>query len=70
MSDEIAYATIRELGARYRKRELSPAGDEAEAAGREEDGDVDALHLHRHHLRLGVVAALDGEVQAARVGKS
>ncbi len=24
MSDEIAYATIRELGARYRKRELSP----------------------------------------------
>ena len=24
MSDDIAYATIRELGARYRKREISP----------------------------------------------
>ena len=44
------------------------ARDEREAGGRVEDRDVDPLHIQPHDLRLGVVVALDGEVQPAGVG--
>jgi hypothetical protein len=39
------------------------ARDERQPVGRIEDRDVHALHRHRHHLRLGVVVALDREVR-------
>jgi hypothetical protein len=45
------------------------AGDEAQAARRVEHRDVHAFLLHAHDLRLGVVIALDGEVQPACVGQ-
>ena len=45
------------------------AGDEGEAGGRIEHRDVDALDRHAHHLGLGVVLALDREVQPAGVGE-
>ena len=34
---------------------------ERQTGGREQHRDVDALHLHAHDLRLGVIAALDRE---------
>jgi hypothetical protein len=39
------------------------ARDQAEPGGRVEHRDVDPLDGHRHHLRLGVVVALDREVE-------
>ena len=52
------------IGAADRGRELRVhvvARQERQPGGREQDGDVDALHRHAHDLRLGVIAALDGE---------
>src|SRR5262249_39114642 len=46
------------------------AGEEAQARGGEEDGDVDALHGHAHDLRHGIVLALDREIEASRVGQA
>src|SRR5215470_11328546 len=46
------------------------AGEEAQARGGEEDGDVDALHGHAHDLRHGIVLALDREIEAPRVGQA
>jgi hypothetical protein len=37
------------------------AREKRQAGGREQHGDVDALHLHADDLRFGVVAALDRE---------
>ncbi len=42
------------------------AREQAEAGGRVEDRDVHALDRHAHHLRLGVVVALDREVEPVR----
>ncbi len=46
------------------------ASDQAEAGGGEEDGDVHPFHGHAHHLGLGIVVTLDGEVEATRVGQA
>ncbi len=43
------------------------ARDEAQARCGEENGDVDALHLHAHDLSFGIVVALDREVQTPRL---
>jgi len=43
------------------------AAEEGEAGGRVEHRDVHPFHLHAHDLGLGVVVALDGEVQPAGV---
>jgi hypothetical protein len=43
------------------------AGDEGQPRRRVEHGNVDPFHRHAHHLGLGVIVALDGEVEPARV---
>ena len=45
------------------------AGEEAQPRGRIEDGDIHALDPHAHDLRHRVVLALDGEIEAPRVGE-
>src|SRR5262245_23725101 len=41
----------------------SVAGSETETAGSEQDGSLDAFHLHRHDLRVSVVISFAGEAQ-------
>src|SRR5215475_5205960 len=41
----------------------SVARDEAEATSREQDGNINSFHLHRHDLGFGVVTSFDGEAQ-------
>ena len=58
------------IGAADRGRELRVhivARQERQPGGREQYRDIDAFHRHAHDLRLGVVAALDGE-HHVRVG--
>ena len=43
--------------------------DEAQTGGGVEHRDVDPFHLHSDHLSLGVVLALDREVEPAGVGE-
>ena len=60
------------VGLAERERELGiqiVARDEAEARRGIEHRDVDAFHLHAHHLSFGVVVALDREIQPAGVGE-
>ena len=60
--DEVVDPVV--IGAADRGRELRVhvvARQKRQPGGREQDRDVDALHRHAHDLRLGVVAALDGE---------
>ena len=58
------------VGLADRQRELGihvVAAHERQPAGGIEDRDVHALHRHAHHLGLGVVVALDREVEATGV---
>ena len=64
---EVVYpVVVRAAEALGEERVHAVARDEAEAHGGEEDGDIDAFHLHAHHLGDGVVVALDGEAQVRR----
>src|SRR5262249_4066954 len=46
------------------------AGNQGEAGRRGQHPDVDPLHTHAAHLGLGVVRALDREVEAAGIGQT
>src|SRR5262247_667659 len=54
------------VGLAQGQRELwvhSVPGDETETTSREQDGNIDSFHLHRHDLGFGVVISFDGEAQ-------
>src|SRR5262245_59751770 len=60
------------VGLTERQRELGievVTGDERQPGRRVQHRDVDAFHRHAHHLSLGVVLAVDREIEPAGVGQ-
>ena len=59
MSDALAFATIRELGTRYRKRELSPVEVTRTLLGRIEQGMARASNLNLEPRQAVLTTARD-----------
>ena len=65
---EVVDPVVVRLAEGQRELRIHPvAAHQGEAGGGVEHRDVDPFHRHAHDLGLGVVVALDGEVEAARV---